>query len=332
MRPLSPGQLADRLAALPVIIEGHSVELGSVPIAGYYGGQPRPTGAISLIGAGHVGSGENVDWTPEDQRRFAVVCGELLPRTVPRRETTVGEVGAALRDSGAHPHHRAAIEAAAIDLALRQGSTDLFELSGRPARPVRFCRSIGREEVERDGPLPAVERRLAAQPDARVKLDCPPAGWSEPIWRALAATGRIVIVDFKREATAGQVALAHRVLPDAWLEDPPARLLDERGGPPAWLSRVALDGYVTGVADLEDPPLRPAAVNVKSPRLGGPLEALAVLEGCRRSGWLAYFGGMFEVGVGRRQAHTLASLFTPEAWNDLGPLTEQVQTNDSVRS
>lgn len=321
MSGLGPGRLADRLARLPVVIEAHSVDIGSVPIEGYYGREPRPTGQVSLVGAGHLGRGENVDWTPEDQRRFATVCRELVPRVVRPNATSIGAVARALRESGAHSYHRAAIEAAVIDLALRQLSTDLFELSGRRSRPIRLCFSIGREEVEREGPLAAVERLLAVRPEARVKIDCPPAGWSAPTWRALAATGRIVIVDFKREAAPGQVDLAHSVLPDAWLEDPPAHL----DGVP---SRVALDGYVTEVADLEDPPLSLAAVNVKASRLGGPLEALAVLERCRRSGWLAYFGGMFEVGVGRRQARVLASLFTAGAWNDLGPLTAEARTSD----
>lgn len=328
MSALAPGALAERLEALPVVIEGHSVRTGSVPVESFYGGRPRPTGEVSLIGGGRAGRGENVDWTPEDQRWFAVACEELLARAVPRMETSVREVGARLRESGAHPYHRAAIEAAVVELALRQGSTDVFALSGRSPRRVRFCRSIGLEEVEGVGPVTAVERLLEARPGAHVKLDCPPAGWSEPIWRALAATCRIVIIDFKREGEPDQVDLAHRVLPDAWLEDPPAPI---GGNPPVWLSRVALDGYVTQAADLEDPALPPAAVNVKAPRLGGPLEALAVLERCRRSGGFAYFGGMFEVGAGRRQARALASLFTPDAWNDLAPLVDRASRAHPAR-
>jgi hypothetical protein len=30
---------------------------------------------------------------------------------------------------------------------------------------------------------------------------------------------------------------------------------------------------------------------------------------------------MFEAGVGRRQARDLASLYTPDSWNDLAPLS-----------
>lgn len=327
---LGPGELAERLAALPVIVEGYAVQLGQVPVRGYYGDRPRPTGEVALEGRGHVGRGENVDWTPQDQRAFEELCRGLLPRAVPRGATSVGRISARLRSSGDHPHHRAAIEAAAVDLALRQAATDLFHLSGRPRRPARFCRSIGRDEVGREGPLAAVERLLRTWPAARIKLDCRPAGWSEETWRALAARGRIVVLDFKREGSGRQVELAHRHLPEAWLEDPPVGARHDGDAAPGWLARVALDGYVEVAADLDRPPIPPAAVNVKAPRVGGPLEALAMLERCRRSGWHAYFGGMFEVGAGRRQARVLASLFTADAWNDLAPLTGGASAGDPV--
>lgn len=324
MRPLTPGELAERIAALPIVIEGHSVETGSVAIEGYYEGRPRPTGEVSLIGGGHVGRGENVDWTPEDQDLFAAVCDGFVPRLGSHGRATIGELSVSLLESGGSPHHRAAIEAAAIELALRQTSTDLFHLADRPHRAIRHCWSIGREAIDRDGALTAVTRLLETEPEARIKIDCLPAGWSEPTWRALASIGRVVVVDFKREGSAGQVALAHRHLPEAWLEDPPASAIvgsGTAGLPPSGLARIALDGYVLRAADLDDPPIPPAAVNVKAPRVGGPLEALRCLDRCEDHGWHAYVGGMFEAGVGRRQARDLASLYTPDSWNDLAPLS-----------
>lgn len=315
--PAGPGDLARRLTELPVVIESHSVELGAIPVHGFYDGADRPTGMVILTGGGHAGRGENVDWTPVAQERFAAICRDLVSRVLPAGPTSLGIVHEALAGSGAHPHHRAALEAAALDLALRLAGTDLFDLTGRRYRPIRTCRSIGREEVASRGPLASVEALLERDPDVRIKIDCPAGGWEEDVWRRLAATRRVVVVDFKREGVAEQVALAHSFLPDAWIEDPPA---GGDAGPRPWLRRVALDGYVTAASDLEAPPFRPAAVNVKAPRVGGPFEALAILEICRTSGWTAYFGGMFEVSVGRRQARVLASLFTAEAWNDLDPL------------
>ena len=321
MSPLGPGGLGQRLAGLTVFVEDVSVELRSVPVPGYYGGQSRPTGVISLAGTGYAGRGENVDWTPAEQAVFQRRCQALTPRIVGRGPTTVGAIGAFLRASGAHRHHRAAIEAAAIDLGLRQAGMDLFELAGRPARPVRFCWSIGREEVERRGPLACVEELFAQHESARVKIDCPPQGWSPETWEALAATRRVVVVDFKRQGRVEQVELAGRLLPDAWLEDPPLQAGggDEPQMSRRWFTRVALDGYVMQVADLANPPFPPAAVNVKASRLGGVLEALACLERCARQHWTTYIGGMFEVDVGRRQARILASLFSPDGWNDLAP-------------
>jgi hypothetical protein len=74
------------------------------------------------------------------------------------------------------------------------------------------------------------------------------------------------------------------------------------------------------VTDLATLPFQPAAINVKAPRVGGPIEALRCLDLCRESGWTPYIGGMFEVGPGRPQARVLASLFTSRQWNDLAPI------------
>jgi hypothetical protein len=213
------------------------------------------------------------------------------------------------------------VESAALDLALRQASTNLFTLARRPPMPIAFCRSIGVEEVTRaGGPATTVSRMLARHPLARIKIDVDPAGWSEREWSDLAATGRVVVADFKRQGDAAQVYRAYDALPDAWLEDPPPAALDPTAG---WLGRVALDGYVQSTTDLTPPPVAPGAVNIKAARMGGPLEALRALELCARQGWWAYVGGMFEVGPGRHQARVIASLFTADAWNDVAPLVPE---------
>ena len=312
---LGPGALADRLLGLPLAIDSVEVELGTARLQGYDEGLDRPTAVVSLGGAGITGRGECVAWSESEQARFAAACPGLAP---PGRWTLN-----ALHEemASADPYHAAAIEAAAIDLALRQVATNPFALSDRPARSVAICRSLGLSWVtSTGGPQRAVRAVLAGEPWARIKIDVAPGGWKESDWMGLARTGHVVIVDFKRRGAIEQVELAHRHLPDAWLEDPPSAAL-VREAP--WRPRIALDGYVGGTADLASLAIEPGAVNVKPARVGGPIEALRLLEECSRRSWEAYIGGMFEAGPGRRQARVLASLFTAEAWNDLAPIVDE---------
>jgi O-succinylbenzoate synthase len=296
---------------LPVAIDDIRAERGEVALAGYYE-HARPTGLAVLRGRGLWGSGECVAWTSAEQEEFAAACDRLaLPASA-----TVGELSTLLAEDLDDPYHRAAVEGAVIDLALRQAGTSPFGLAGVAPRPVAFCRSLGGIE----DPLPAIAAVLARDPWARIKIDVPAAGWPAPTWKALSETRRVVVLDFKRGAGLDQVRLAHAAIPEAWLEDPPAEAvtLDPRG---SWRDRVALDGYVLAAVDLDDPEIPPAAVNVKAPRVGGWMEAFRCLEECRRRGLHAYVGGMFEVGPGRLQARVLASLFTADAWNDVAPIT-----------
>ncbi len=314
---IGPGELAKRLAGLALNIDECRIEVGSVPTVGYYDGAPRPTGTISLIGGHDVGRGENVDWTPEDQAAFR----DAVQDKVPIGSTTVGDLTQRL-EGDLVAHHRAAIEAAAIDLALRQAGSNPFVVAGLPAKPVTFCWSIGHDlATTAGGLLQAVRATLEAEPGARFKLDVPAEGWPESMWSELATIGRVRTVDFKRQGSPGSVALAHQYLPEAWLEDPPLEALeDDSEQSHAWADRVAVDGYVTRVADLAVLPFRPTAINVKAPRMGGPLEALRCIDLCCQSGWACYIGGMFEVGPGRLQARVLASLFSSSQWNDLAPI------------
>jgi hypothetical protein len=307
---VTPGELVERLSALPVAIDDLRVERGAVAVADYYE-ETRPSGIAVLRGGGLAGYGECVAWTPAEQAEFAAACNRL---TLPS-DLSVGELSAFLAQELDDPYHRAAVEGAAIDLALRQAGTNPFELSGNPARPVAFCRSIG----ALDDPAAAVAAMLERDPHARIKIDVPAGGWPPPTWEALAGTERIVVLDFKRGSDLDQVRLAHAAIPEAWLEDPPvgAVTLDPKG---AWHDLVALDGYVFAAVDLDDPEIPPAALNVKAPRVGGWMEALRCLEECRHRGLHAYVGGMFEVGPGRLQSRVLASLFTAEAWNDVAPI------------
>jgi hypothetical protein len=61
-------------------------------------------------------------------------------------------------------------------------------------------------------------------------------------------------------------------------------------------------------------------VNIKPSRLGGLRNLLEAYDYCEAHGIGAYGGGQFELGVGRGQNQYLASLFHPDAPNDVAPV------------
>jgi len=243
------------------------------------------------------GRGECVAWTAEAHEAFrARMAG--LPRG---RWARLGEWAEAMRARFTDPYERAALEAAAIDLALRQAGANLFERAGSTPRAVRYVVSYGRL---RD-PMAEVE------PGVELKLDVDPA-WDEATFAALR---RVAVLDFKGTGSPTDHERAHRAVPEALIEDALA-------GPwSASLStRLSFDAPVTSARALDALPVRPAAVNLKPARMGGVLEALACAKRCAREGIDVYVGGMFEVAVGRRQLRTLAALLCPDAPNDVAPL------------
>jgi hypothetical protein len=60
-------------------------------------------------------------------------------------------------------------------------------------------------------------------------------------------------------------------------------------------------------------------VNIKPSRLGGLRNLLDAYDYCAARGIGNYGGGQFELGVGRGQNQYLASLFHPDAPNDVAP-------------
>jgi hypothetical protein len=60
--------------------------------------------------------------------------------------------------------------------------------------------------------------------------------------------------------------------------------------------------------------------------MGGLLEMLAAATACRARGIAVYVGGMFEVGVGRRQLQALAALLCPDGPNDVASIARTGET------
>jgi len=288
------------LAALPVGVDGVECRVGAVRVPSYPGGV-RPTSEVRLGG----GRGECVAWTAEAHVALRGRMG-LVPRG---RWAHLGDWAAAMRERFTDPYERAALEAAAIDLALRQAGANLRTLLGAASKPVRYVVSFERV-------ADPVARARAEAPGVALKIDADP-GWSDDTYAALAALGRVAVLDFKG---AGDTERAHRALPQALIEDPGSGSWSE-----SLARRLSFDAAITSAAALDALPARPAAVNLKPARMGGVLEALACATHCAAEGIAVYMGGMFEVGVGRAQLRALAALLCPDGPNDIAPLLETVR-------
>jgi hypothetical protein len=84
--------------------------------------------------------------------------------------------------------------------------------------------------------------------------------------------------------------------------------------------RITWDAPIHSIADIEALPFPPRMVNIKPSRIGGLPALCATYDYCAEHGIGAYGGGQFELGPGRGQAQYLASLFHPDAPNDLAPV------------
>ena len=305
----SPGELAGLLEALDVRIESALVERHSVSLPDYPGG-PRPSSVVRLSGGGCSGWGENVAFHEQDHERFAASVERWFAA---RAASAPSAVRSALGAEGT-PYERAALEAALIDLALRQAGLSLYDLSGVPEASLRFVQSLAAD------PDPeAVIRRLREEGfHGELKVDVDPS-WGERVLESLAQEPRIAIFDFKGRGDASLACRLGAACASALFEDPPSGFEAPNTTP---RSRVSRDASLLDERAVAAALARGEAVNLKAPRMGGPL---AVLRGLQHA-WAgkqpdsqpsAYLGGMFETHVGRAQARQLAALYCASAPNDL---------------
>ena len=211
-----------------------------------------------------------------------------------------------------------AFEAAALDLALRQSGLTLPSALELEARPLRFVNSLGLG----DPPSVAkIARRVELNPTVGFKLDAE-VSWTPEIVRELATLDRVRTVDFKGryglevpDADA-LVAMYRAVLdafPDALLEDPHDLPEIDAVLEPV-RDRVSFDAPITRVSDITT-----RTINVKPSRIGGLRPLFEIYEHCAANGIAMYGGGMGELGIARGQVELLASLFHPDADNDVAP-------------
>ncbi|HLI59168.1 MAG TPA: hypothetical protein VKV21_05840 [Solirubrobacteraceae bacterium] len=323
----------DALADLPLTVDGWGLEGLRADVSS---GFERLSTVVHLRGGEQEGIGEDVVYSADDQRAFqaASEAGRLPDLS---GDWSLGELCDHV-DSldlffAAEPEHgevsrlyrRWTLHSAALDLALRQIGRPLHAVLGREPAPLTFVVSLRLGEPATAAP---VLSRLQLYPTLRFKLDAT-SSWTEELIAELAATGAVDSVDFKAHYrgtvvdTVPDGPLYRRVVagfPDAWLEDPDIESEETAAALADAHDRITWDAPIHGIADIEALPFPPRMVNIKPSRLGGLRNLCAAYDYCTAHGIGAYGGGQFELGPGRGQAQYLASLFHPEAPNDLAPV------------
>ncbi|ELY53325.1 enolase-like domain-containing protein [Natronolimnohabitans innermongolicus] len=225
-------------------------------------------------------------------------------------------------------YRRWGLEAAALDLGLRQAETDVASALERSRDPVRFVTSTRLGEPPTTDRLEALRDRV---PGVEFKLD-PTPEWTDDVVAAVDETvgaDAVTILDLKGQYEGTQVDvpadpdLYERVLegfPNAILEDPALTaetqpLFDDADVH----SRVSWDAPIHGVEDVADLPWEPDWLNIKPSRFGSLESLLETIDYCGERGISLYGGGQFELGVGRGQLQTLAALYYPDGPNDIAP-------------
>jgi L-alanine-DL-glutamate epimerase-like enolase superfamily enzyme len=314
------------LSEMPVQIERYALEPLQAAVSSEF---ERKSTVIRLSGGAVEGLGEDVTYDAVDQD-ILQAAGPELPLAGRFTLASFSEHLAALPLFGEPPQREAsrlyrewAYESAALDLALGQAQATLHAALGREPAPVRFVASIRLGEPPT---LEPVRRRLDRYPTLRLKLD-PTSSWDERLIAELRATGAVDSVDFKGlyagsivdqpadPVLYGRVAEAFG---EAWIEDP-ALTAETDAVLAAHRDRFSWDAPIHSIADIEALPYPPRMVNIKPSRLGGLRKLLDAYDYCAERGIGNYGGGQFELGVGRGQIQYLASLFHPDAPNDVAP-------------
>lgn len=308
--------LFELLAELPVEVDGYELQRREQDVSSNF---TRVTTTVVMHGGGQRGEGEDVTYTAADHDGFPAD----LPLAGSR---TLGEQSALLdgRDlfaaepqmAASRDYRRWAFEGAALDLALRQAGTSLAAAVGRTPQPVRFVAST-RDDIE---------AWLAVDPTLEFKLDAEES-WDETLIRRLADTGRVRVVDLKAYYRGTVVDLEpdpvlyraiaenlpEAVIEDPWLEGAAGEALS------AATDRLSFDAPVHSLADVDSLPVSPRWLNIKPSRFGTVARLLECIEACEEREIAMYGGGQFELGAGRRQIQTLASVFYPSGPNDVAP-------------
>jgi L-alanine-DL-glutamate epimerase-like enolase superfamily enzyme len=318
----------ERVAELPLTIDGYALEARERQISPEF---ERLTTTFHLRGAGEEGLGEDVTYSPDDQRAQQARGPDLPLAGAWTFASFCEHVGGLDLFAGGEPgmsafryYRRWAIESAALDLALRQAGQSLAQALDREESPIHFVASL---RIGNPPSFDPVGRRLEVYPWLQFKLDGTP-DWDQDLIDRLAATGAIASIDFKGAYKGTPVdvdtdpAFYKRIaetLPNAWLEDPDLTDPEADAVLEPHRHRITWDAPIHSVADIENLAFAPRTINVKPSRFGSTEELFAAYDYCTERGIEIYGGGQAELGVGRGQIQYLASIFHPDGVNDIAP-------------
>jgi L-alanine-DL-glutamate epimerase-like enolase superfamily enzyme len=297
----------DAVKDLPLTIEGYELEPLEQEVAANF---TLKRTVVVLRGGGFEGRGEEVDYDPRAQEQFQARRGEL---PFAGRHTLDSF---SVLQSGQGEYRRWAFESAALDLALKQAGLSLAEALGRQMQPLTFVVSTR---------IANVEPWLEVAPLLRFKLD-PDKDWGEDVIERLSTRGCVDTCDFKgvyradfgSPPDAALYTKIARAFPEAWLEDP-ALTPETTEALAEARDRITWDAAIHEWSDVEALPFPPQCLNSKPSRFGSVRRLFHFYDACDEHGIALYGGGQFELGPGRDQIQALASIFHPDAPNDVAP-------------
>ncbi|CAI49901.2 uncharacterized protein NP_3620A [Natronomonas pharaonis DSM 2160] len=319
--------LYDAVAGLDLNVDEYSLERRERDTSS---GFTRMTTIVSLRGDGCVGRGEDVTYDTDahlslrDSGTAFDITGEYTLDSFSEALSGIDVFhGETPGQTVFRNYRRWAFESAALDLALKQADTNLADRLDRSYDPVRFVVSTRLEEPPTGD---RVLEWLDRDSDLEFKLD-PTSEWPAEAIERLAATDAVRILDLKGQyhgTTVDQPAdpeLYERVIesfPEALIEDPE---LNEETEPlfEGHEPRVTWDYPIRGVDTVKELPWEPEWLNIKPSRFGSVRSLFDTLDYCREHGIQMFGGGQFELDVGREHLHAIASLFYPDAPNDVAP-------------
>jgi hypothetical protein len=298
------------IAGLPLVVESYELEGLEQAVSSEL---VRRTTVVHLQGAGEEGLGEDVIYDAEDQLHFQQ-AGSVLDLGGEHTLDSLSTCFAGLPDL-----RRWGFESAALDLALRQAGSTLHEVLGREPQEIAFVVSTSLPDGKID--------RVGALPGMRFKLD-PEASWGEELVRELVELDAVDVVDFKeaydwraheRTPPASLYRLVVDAFPEALIEDPDVVDPQKAAILEPHRDRISWDASIHSVADVDALPFAPKVLNSKPSRFGSCRRLFDFYDTCSERGIRLYGGGQFELGPGRGQIQYLASLFHPDAPNDVAP-------------